>query len=455
MSVKQRIAQALAASAFGQVVTIGTQLLLTPLYFKYWGASLYGEWLILSSIPAYLTMVDLGIGSAAGNEMTMRAGAGDKKGAQQTYRGASLVASYAGLIVLILGIFLSWMTISMGVPKTTEMTPNLAGMLVLLLSINVALSFQGGVISAGFRAAGRNALGISLSNTSRLLESIAMAGALVANAGPLLLCSVALLVKCLMLFLQHAWLHKICRWLFHPHAPADRTLVRRLIVPSLGFMAFPLGNALALQGPILIIGHLLGAPAVAMFASMRTLARLPIQIANAFNSSVWPEMSRAHGAKDTSLLRRLHRSSWGVTCVLVLGSGMGLTIFGQWLTKIWLGPTAPFDQPVLGMLVVITVLTSLWNASSVVLSAINAHAELGGRYVITNGACVGAAVLTTAQFGWWGLLPMLVVPELVLLAWVLPTVLRLTQDKPNLFFRAATSGIWLQALAKIKWRQPK
>jgi hypothetical protein len=63
MSVRHRIYLALAAGAFGQFVTIGSQVLLTPLYFLYWGAAKYGEWLLISTIPAYLAMADFGIGS--------------------------------------------------------------------------------------------------------------------------------------------------------------------------------------------------------------------------------------------------------------------------------------------------------------------------------------------------------------------------------------------------------
>lgn len=437
MSVKQRIAQALAANAFGQGVTIGSQLLLTPMFFRYWGAGLYGEWLILSSIPAYLTMADMGIGSAAGNEMTMRAGAGNHAGAQQTYRGAHWVALGAGAIGLLIGLLLAVMAALWDIPKTSLISANDAACIIALLSLGVGLSFQGGVISAGFRAAERNALGISLANTSRLLEAVSMGILLLLGAGPLVLCAVALAVKAVMLVVQHVWLQRLCPWLHHPRVPADRTLVRRLMAPSLGFMAFPLGNALALQGPILIIGQFMGGPAVAIFSATRTLARLPMQITNMFNASVWPEMSRAHGASDIPLLRALHRSTWGLTLVLVLGSGLGLWLLGPWIAKAWLGSAAHFDPLVLGFLVLLTVLSAIWNSSSVVLAAINAHAGLGVRYVLVNAVCLALAWALTPAWNWWGLLPALVVAELVLLAWVMPQVMTVTQDQLPAFARGA------------------
>jgi O-antigen/teichoic acid export membrane protein len=258
------------------------------------------------------------------------------------------------------------------------------------------------------------------------------------------LCGTALVIKAVMLGVQQLCLKAQCPWLFSPRLDADRQLVRRLIAPSLGFMAFPLGNALALQAPILIIGHAMGGPAVAVFSAMRTLARLPMQIANAFNASVWPEMSRAHGAGDVALLRRLHRSSWAVALPLAAGAGLVLVLMGEWIGRLWLGPQVHVDANVLLALVVVTVLSVVWNASSVVMSAINAHARLGALYVLANGLCMGAAWLLTPRWQWWGLLPMLVLAELVLLLWVLPRVLRLTGDTLEQFL----SPPWRDVVAR-------
>ncbi len=441
MSVKQRVMRALAANAFGQAVTIGTQLLLTPLFFRNWGAGLYGEWLILSSVPAYLTMADLGLGSAAGNEMAMRAGAGDHAGAQRTYRGATWVGLMAGAAVMLIGALLALAAAQLHWPRTELISATDAGWLIALLTLNVALGFQGGVISAGFRAAGCNALSISLSNTSRLLEAVGMGAALLMGQGPLVLCTTALLIKAVMMVVQHLWLKAQCDWLFSPYVAADRQLVRRLMAPSLGFMAFPLGNALALQAPILIIGHALGGPAVAVFSAMRTLARLPMQIANAFNASVWPEMSRAHGAGDAALLRKLHRGSWAVALPMAAAAGLALVLMGEWIARLWLGPKVQVDPTVLMALVVVTVLSVVWNASSVVMSAINAHARLGALYVLANGACMALAWWLTPTLQWWGLLPMLVLAELVLLLWVFPQVLRLTGDTVGQFLAGAWTGL--------------
>jgi O-antigen/teichoic acid export membrane protein len=439
MSVKKRIVSALAANFFGQLVTTGSQFLLTPLYFKMWGAAMYGEWLMLSSIPAYLTMADFGVGSAAGNEMTMQAGANDRAGAQRTFRGALWVAGLAGVAVCILGGGLAVLAWLAGIPATPHIQAEDAAQILVVLSLTVAISFAGGVVSAGYRCCERNALGITLSNLSRLCEVVVTAALLWSQHSPLVLCLGALMTKAGWIVAQGCYLRVIAPWLFTPYFPADRTLVKRLIKPSLGFLAFPLGNALALQGPILILGSLFGGSAAAVFSAMRTLSRLPLQITNAFNSSVWPEMSRAYGAGDFNMLRNLHRKSWGATFGLIVVVGGVMALMGPWIAHVWLSKTKVFDGQVFYSLVAVTVISAIWNANSVVLAATNSHMRLGIQYVVVNGLFLGLGTLLATQFGIGPFLACLVFAEIGLLMLVAPQAITKTQDSALEFLKNAAS----------------
>ena len=450
MQVLGRIASALAANAFGQAVTVGSQLLLTPLFFRFWGAAQYGEWLILSSIPAYLTMADMGFGSAAGNEMTMRAGAGDRRGAQQTFLGALLVVAWASALVLLIGVLAALAAFHFRVPSTPSITAHDAAFILLALSGAVALGFAGGLVSAGFRCCERNALGISLANVARLVEAVLQGGLLLLGQSPLWVCLGAVLVKAVMLLVQLGILMRTCPWLFAPGVQVDRSIVQRLIRPALGFLAFPLGNALALQGPILVVGAVFGGAGVAMFSTLRTLARIPMQITNMFNSSVWPEMTRAWGAGDLALLRKLHRASWGVTLMLILMMGTGLALLGRWVVHMWLGPQAGFDPFVFLALVLITVLCAAWGASSVVLAAINQHLRMALMYLVVNAVCIAIAAVAGPAFGWRGILAPLLLAELALILWVMPKTLRVSGDSVALFYRAVARETAGRLLKRVR-----
>lgn len=448
MGARTRIQQALAANAFGQVVTIISQLALTPLYFRLWGAPLYGEWLLLSSLPSYLSMVDLGVGAAAGNEMTMRAGASDRSGAQQAFRLSITLSLLAGILTLVIGGVLAGVAHWLHYPHTPRISSPDAAWILMLLAASVALGFIGGVISAGFRCAERNALGISLANLARLLEVTAVVVVLPLGATPTDVAWVICSVKALTLVAQAIWLHACCPWLFGKPSTNDPGLLRRLVAPSLGFMAFPLGNALALQGPVLIIGHFMGGSAVAVFTALRTLSRIPMQVTNALNASVWPEMSRAHGAGELDTLRSLHRTNWGLTLWIVVAAGCILVGLGPWIAQHWLGADTRFEWPLLMLLVLLATVSAVWNASSVVLAAINAHLHLGIRYVTMQGMALALAWALTSTLGWYGLVGSLILAEAMLLLWVTPQALNTTQDGWRGFLQGATPGA---LISKAGW----
>jgi hypothetical protein len=80
-SPKRRVLQGLAATALSPVATIFIQLGTVPLLLKAWGAAKYGDWILLSAIPTYLGLTNMGLGDASGSDMTLRVGAGDTQGA--------------------------------------------------------------------------------------------------------------------------------------------------------------------------------------------------------------------------------------------------------------------------------------------------------------------------------------------------------------------------------------
>jgi hypothetical protein len=66
----RRIKHGFGANVYGQMVIVIIQLAGVPILLSAWGTQVYGEWLILASIPTYLSMADLGFSQSAGNDMT-------------------------------------------------------------------------------------------------------------------------------------------------------------------------------------------------------------------------------------------------------------------------------------------------------------------------------------------------------------------------------------------------
>src|SRR5579863_7074061 len=97
--VARRLVRGFGAAALGPIVTTIVQLVSVPVLLHYWGTVKYGDWLLLSAIPSYLTLSDLGFGDASGSDMTMRVASGDRQGALETFQSSWVLLSLVSLAV--------------------------------------------------------------------------------------------------------------------------------------------------------------------------------------------------------------------------------------------------------------------------------------------------------------------------------------------------------------------
>src|ERR1700690_1814075 len=101
-SLRRRLIHGFCATALGPVVTAIIQLGSVPVLLHVWGAAKYGDWLLLSAVPSYLTLSDLGFGDASGSDMSMRVAADDRQGALQTFQSSWVLVTAVSLLTLLL-----------------------------------------------------------------------------------------------------------------------------------------------------------------------------------------------------------------------------------------------------------------------------------------------------------------------------------------------------------------
>src|SRR5579863_810410 len=97
MRTRTRLVAGFSATAVGPVITALVQLISVPAFLRAWGPHLYGEWLVMSAVPAYLSFTDIGFGSVAGNDMAMRVAGSDYVGALKTFQSTLLLVGALSL----------------------------------------------------------------------------------------------------------------------------------------------------------------------------------------------------------------------------------------------------------------------------------------------------------------------------------------------------------------------
>ena len=398
-TVRKRFLHGFAASSLGPAVTIVAQIVSVPIFLHAWGAKVYGEWLILSAIPTYIAFSDMGFGNVAANDMTMRVAAGDRPGALATFQSSWLLitaCSLAAGAAFVAGARLLPLTrwLNLG-----AMGAGRAAMVLSLLSLYALLSLQADLITSAFRCQGSYALGMLLKNLLRLAETLTVS-VLVACARPPVTAAAAYLAVrgCGTLGMAFLMQRRV-PWLSYGFRHARWQSARNLLRPAVAYMAFPAGNALSLQGMVLVIGAVLGPLAVVTFSTMRTLTRFGFQIMESVKNSVWPELSAAYGMRDWALARRLHR----VACQASLWSSL-LTVsilffFGQPILALWTHGRVAADPSAFRWLLLVIAANSFWYTSSVVTVASNQHERVAACYLLGTSASLLLARGLMPHFG--------------------------------------------------------
>ena len=173
----------------------------------------------------------------------------------------------------------------------------------------------------------------------------------------------------------------------------DFKLVKQLIIPSVGFLSFPLGNAIILQGYTLLVNKFFGVESVVLFNTTRTMCNFAKTLLSTVQQSVWPEYSIAYGKKDFSRMRSLHRKTLIISILGMVIIAVGLLIFGPYIYTIWTHGQVEFEYKLMIAFLVVLFFDNLWISSSVTLMATNNHIYLGLWFVLSAGTSLAIAYL--------------------------------------------------------------
>ena len=436
--VPTRLYLNMASQVWGRLVSnVGVRLLRLPLMLTVLGPEDFGRWLVLASLSSWLSIPTTGTSSVAAASMSMSTGGGDMPSARRSY--SELVALNGFLSLSLAGLaFILSMTLPLqnwlGIPMARKGETSLA---LLLLSSGVLLSGMAETFGTRLKAAGRSHVQAFWLGSMAWLELLLLLVMLRFTKRFDCMALASLLVSlCLATALY------LGSRMALPQVRFDRSCVAEdgvgaLFRKSLYFQAFPLGNAVLLQGMILVVQWTLGPAAVAVYSTARTIVRVVSQGLETVNHSVWPEMSLQFGSGNLPRIAVLHRSSVMFSLGVSVVSASLLLLFGPGLYALASGKTLTADRALLAAFLVSVPLNALWYTSSMVQLACNRHEGLSKRYLLSTCVAWAAGLLLAESMGLPGAAMATSVSDLIMIPYVLRRSVSLTGD--------AFEGIWSRA----------
>lgn len=387
---KSRILSGISANLVGQVLVACMQLVGIPIFISTWGKDYYGEWLILCSIPSYLGMSDLGLGTVATTEIAMCISRGDTQQASKLFRAAFWSINLVGIgmcLLFLLAMFVSPWHVWLNLHKTTPDEAFLTmGLLTLYVLGTIVLTLPLGL----YRVAGHYGRGQIVSYIFRFIEFLAVVMVVLGGNSMWVAAAAMVFVRIIFVLSLFPEARKLAPWLVLFPDKWDFKAITHLLSPSISITAVYFGQALINQGLVTIIGVVGSAANAVVFSTIRTLCNVARQIIGSVNLSVFSEFSISIGKGDLVAAQRLHVHSAQANFVLTLIAVLGLKIAGSFILYYWTKGQVSAIEPFFSFYLMYLLFNSLWSGSWNMLIGSNQHKGLTRYFLLSN---IGALIL--------------------------------------------------------------
>ena len=407
----RRLIFGMGAYSYAQVVTVATQLLSLPLFLSIWDVATYGDWLIISAIPSYLSLADAGITTAAANRMIGLFEKKEYENANIVFQSAVAFLSTVSAVAMGVATLAIWMTPT-GWLQIESWQP-----VLLVLIFSVLLSLFCSLAESIYKATHGYATGTYMVTSGRLVEWIGGIVGLIAFRSYLAVAIAALAARAIYTL----WM----LWQSQRRTPhvnwgvskAQWQVIKSTSKPGLLFLIISMTNALSLQGFTLLVATLLGPVATVTFNAYRTIARVVTQVAGALSNPLWPELAALHGRGDFDRFRRVYgrATAWGLA-IAGLGA-FSVFLISPFTLELWAKGKIAFDSLLMALFMVYAAMAAAWQIPRVALLSTDRHGGLAWKGLLISAIALVAAAQFTKIAGLYGAVNAMILGELLM--WVI------------------------------------
>jgi O-antigen/teichoic acid export membrane protein len=436
----RRVIFSTAANYVGRFTGFLSGFLLTPFLVRHLGPSAYGLWILIMSVVAYGSLLDLGISNAVIKYVAEHT-------ARKDYASTGTLVATAFKLYAILGlagIFLAAAG-SFVIPGMLRVPPSQydeARWLVFLAGCGVSLALPCTTPMAILRGLQRFDL-VTLISSSAVILSAVFSVLIVYAGGGLVALAVMNLGLILLMQIPTVWLIRRTAPALLGHLKSDSRLVRQIFSYSTAVFADQLAGRLQTKTDEIVIGAFLPVSSVTPYSIARRLAEAPLNLTDQFMKVLLPLASELHATDDRSRLRRLLLTSTRLTLAISVPFACAIGALMPSLIALWVGSAYVYATPV-GMVLLIASLVNLicWPSASV-MQAMFRHRPLAAASMISGIANLVLSVFLLTRIGILGVAFGTLIPTVIAtFCFVLPFSFRTV----GISLREAVSNVLLPGL---------
>ena len=330
----------LSSSLISTVVYLIIQIITMPVLLRYWGKDITTTWIVMTSIPAYIAMTDVGFGNSFANLLLISKEEGNFVNTGTLVRSMRKYQLFISIIILFIGGLFIWFPstqIYLGGEKITRDTFTIAASVLLVYSI---LCLQSSYYMAVYRASDCNSEYNNAVTVARLSEFIVILPSVFLGGGIVGVSLALLTVRTLFMTYLEFKCIKFLKLLAQGSSSASFFVFWEIFHNGFGYFGYSLGYLISNQ---IIISYLMiqkGGDFVLLLCIARQPARIFLQACSIVFTSVHPEMTKAYAHRDIPRMRDL--SSKTLMPVLIFGPifCVSMIFIGPKIINIWTGGVA-------------------------------------------------------------------------------------------------------------------
>lgn len=416
MSSLHRFLSASAAFWIKILITIGSQVMLVPIFLSHWSVEQYGCWLIILTIKGMLSISSQGLQNYLGYEFLKTGDQQPGRMRQLFYSGVPyvLIISIIEMTVLGLLVYTGWIQ-RLFDPENHMDAALLSESVLALLLYSVSWLVTGAIGGLAERAMA------PYGQFPRMIWwSTLLAVATAATSSIAVFCGASLLQMVLWLLLAEFLVN--LPW----HVDMWRLFRRYGLLPvkpdwrlglidarhSLLISASAVLDLLRQQGVRIFLGAIIGLGQMTMFATMRTMSNLSLQGIGTIINPIMPEIMRFLRARDSDKTNAATGFVWFFSVILLAPALLVFQVIMPHVFVAWTRGKIAFNPALFALFSVALLVFSISRPAFAILQGNNLLRVQLLISALVSAIAVAGIVLVTGHFGVAGAASALLAAEL-------------------------------------------
>ena len=398
---KRRVMLTAFFSTVSQGVKILVSIISVSLLIGYLGNERYGMWLTISSIIAFVSFADLGVGNGLLNAISEAAGNDDKQKALQAISSALLMLSIVALILgVIFALVFQWIPWGRVFNVSSSIALREAGPAIAIFASSFLIGMPLAVTQKtqiGYQEGYWNDIWLTVGN---VLGLIGIIFAIQLQVGTPELILVLVGAPVVALFINGLVLFGIRRpWLRPKLSAVSSTTARQLATVGIQFFVLQIAVAVGYTSDRIVIAQVMGAEMVPQFGVPQRLFLMVSMVIGFVLVPLWPAYGEALAKGDFSWIKATLTRTVRLTLLVTVPASFLLVVFGGFLIDVWVGQSI---QPTFILMLGLglwTVISSVGNAFAMFLNGmgmIRIQVILAIIMAVTN---LALSILLTFRIG--------------------------------------------------------